>query len=329
MAKTAGQSIENQLIAARARHLVGHVEGSLIDALIRLQQLREAIQSIGDSTDSEFFRYFPVAAIAVLETHFKLTVQSIVDAGSPYLERGLMLTRDKMRSISDFFPSLHRKTVSVGELVAHQLPFNSISSIEEALGELLGGKLKPMLSSICDPFYTRREVECSPMVEDADLLWREIAETFEQRHILAHEAATNYVVTAAEANRAVESVATFVMATDALLWETVWKTKPLTGPEMRDDAAERYGQARIRLAQALRLANRIGRKHEQIYMSKFRLLHREWRQYASQWARLESNDHAMGATRMLVLLTSLERLYSARADDVTAWCNSFEPVSDL
>jgi hypothetical protein len=84
MAKAAGSTLEGQLVAARARHLGGHAEGSLMDALIRLENLRVAIQSIADVKDSEFFRYFPVAAVAVLETHFKLTVQAIVDTGSPY-----------------------------------------------------------------------------------------------------------------------------------------------------------------------------------------------------------------------------------------------------
>lgn len=327
MVKTAGGSIESQLLAARARHLSGHAEGSLMDALVRLENLRVAIQTLDESESNEFFRYFPVAAIAVLETHFKIAVQSIVDAGSPYLERGLALTRDRLRSISEFVPSLHRKTITVGELIAHQLPFNSISSIEEALGTLLDGKFKSILASVCDPLCTRRDLDCSPIIDDLDSLWRDIAETFERRHILAHEAATNYTIGFAEAYKAVDSVTSLVMAIDALLWQTVWKTRPLTGPEMRDEVLGQYRKERDRLAQGLRLGRRYARTPDR--QKRFRLLHSEWKQFAKQWTRWEAEEEAMGAMRVLVHYSSLERLYSARARDVAAWCDLFEPASVL
>jgi hypothetical protein len=165
------------------------------------------------------------------------------------------------------------------------------------------------------------------MVEDIDLLWRQIAETFERRHILAHEAATTYVVTLAEANSAVETITTLVMAIDALLWHTVWKDGPLTGLEMHDDAKSRYEKARSKLAQAVRLARRFARKRERT--KRFRVLHWEWREYARGWGRWEAEDYRMGSMRVLVHYITLDRLYTAREQDVTAWCNSFEPMSGL
>jgi hypothetical protein len=327
MAKASATSIEGQLIAARARHLGGQMEGALADALVRLEDLRKAIQAIDEIKSTELYRYFPVAAIAVLETHFKATVQAIVDAGSPYLERGLVLTKDRFKSFSEILPSLHRKTITVGELIAHQLPFNSVASIEDPIGALLGGDFKKILAAVCDPFCVRREIECSPIVEDINTLWRDLAETFERRHILAHEAATTYVVTPAQALTAVDCVTTLAMAIDALLWETVWKEQPLTQVEMRDDAAKRYGESRHRLAQSLRLARQYAKKRNR--QQEFYRLHRVWKQYAEQWARWEVEDYGMGSMRRLVGYTARERVYSARERDIEDWLSSFEPMSYL
>lgn len=325
MTKGAGLLIEGQLIAARSRNIGGHFEGSLRDALFRLEDLRKAIQVIDPVKNSELFRYFPVAAIAVLETHFKSIVQIIVDAGSPYLERGLSLAKDRSRSISDLFPSLHQKVVTVGELVAHQLPFNSVGSIEEPLGVLLDGKFKTILGTVCDPFSVRGELECSPIVDDVDALWRDLAETFERRHILAHEAATNYSVTLEQAICAVDCVTFFVMVTEALLWQSVWKSKPLTQVDFRDEAAGQLQAARLQLAKALRQGRRHAKRAGRL--RGFHQLHWSWKEYAEQWMQWEIEDYGMGAMKLLVRYQSLARLYAAREQDVVVWCSSFVDLS--
>lgn len=68
--------------------------------------------NLGEGADVELYRHFPVTAVADLETHFKSVVSLTINTGSPYLERGLILAKDRLKSAVDVLPSLHRKTVS-------------------------------------------------------------------------------------------------------------------------------------------------------------------------------------------------------------------------
>jgi hypothetical protein len=297
--------------------LAGHVEGAQYEAATKLDDLKASLSSLSSKGSSELFRYFPVAVIAVLETHFKATVQAIVDSGSPYLDRGLALTRDRLRSASELLPILHRKTVTVGELVAHQLPFNSVASIEDALGTLFDAKLKGLVGTARDPYHVRNEIDSLPLVDDVEALWRDLAKTFERRHILAHEAASNYVVTFDHAESAIDCAVRFTAAVDALLWATVWKHLPLTQYEMNTDAWSRYGEVRKKFARTLWHAWAIAKKNNQ--QKAFYNLHRNWRAYARGWSRFEVDEFGMGSIRPLIAATAHERLLKARAKDVMDW----------
>lgn len=325
MAKPSLTVMESQLLAAKARTLLGLVDGSSFETTTRLISLRTTLTALKGSGESELFRYFPVAAVAVLETHFKATVQAVVDSGSPYLERGLFLVKDRLKSVSEFFPILHRSTVTVGELVAHQLPFNSVASLEDALGKLLEANFKTLIGAAVDPYVVRSELEeRGTIVENVNDLWRDLAETFERRHVLAHEAASNYVVTYDHADLAIECATKFTSALDAVLWATVWVDLPLTQYEMNDDANRRYRESRISLARTLREALRVSKALGN--RGSFRTLHRNWREYSKGWAQWEADVFAMNSMRPLIEATTHSRLLKARENDVHDWISSARPV---
>lgn len=323
MAKTGPQTLEGQLVSARKRLQWGHVEGALFDATWRLTDLQAALQGLKSSKDGELLRHFPVAAIAVLETHFKATVQAIVDSGAPYFERGISLTKDRLKSISDVLPLVHRKTVTVGELVAHQLPFNSVASYEDALGALLDVKLKNLLATVRDPFHVRNDFDGPPLIPDINDLWRKLAETFERRHILAHEAATRYIVSWEDANAAVECVTAFTTAMDAALWVTVWEKKPLTQLEINTDAWNQYRYFSegfyALLRQAYVIAKRCG-EYEQFKRQQI-----AWRRHAVGWARMLANGFTGGSLRPFIAATTRQQLLEARKKELEVWLEWWQP----
>jgi hypothetical protein len=318
VAKTGLVGIETQLLAARKRMFSGHVEGGLWEASSRLHHLERALSKLDVDNNSEVLRHFPVAAIAVLETHFKSTIQAIVDAGPDYLERGLALTKDRLKAVSEILPLIHKKSVTIGELVAHQLPFNSVASLEDGLSPLLGEKLKVLIAGACDPHQVRNDVE-SPqlLVENVDMLWRDIAQTFERRHILAHESASNYVVTREDAMTAIECVFNFTTALDAVLWSTVRKHEPLTQYEMNVDAWNSYRNTRNVVAKRLRHAWAIAKNDGE--NTVFYALHQKWRTYARAYTELEGEKFGFGSIRPMIIAQTSERLLRARAEDIENW----------
>lgn len=326
MAKGFGVNIESQVQEMRARMEFGHVDGvGLIETTFRLQQLGHSLQSIGAESDPELFRHFPVAAIAVLESHFKATVASIVNTGSPYLERGLTLAKDRLKSAVDVVPLLHRKTVTIGEVVAHVIPFNSVSSIETAFRALFDAEIKTLVADARDPHFLRTGCLSIanllvPSVED---LWQGLALTFERRHILAHEAATKFELSFDDAKVAIDSCAAFVNALDAVMWSTIWKDLPLTQYEMNHVAWSRYKAERKALATEIWTALAVASDNNE--RARFRKMHFEWKTFNNKWIAWEDEPFAMGSIRPMIAANSRERALRARRESIRNWLSLMCP----
>lgn len=304
------RDLEAQLREVRSRLTGGRIDGAHYDASARLGSLYLALQQV---ENDELYRHFPVATIAVLETFFRTTVAATINLGTPYLSRGLPLLKDLIRA--DLLESLHREAMTAGELIAHSLPFNGPSSFYEPLSALLGSDFKQLITTAIDPWDARNEREgVLPVVVDSGRLWRDLALTFEHRHILAHEAALNYEIDRDAAECALISVQTLIAATEAVLWATAWRHLPLTQFEMNVEAWARASEARKDLAGRLRqarslLASDAERRHE------LASSHRLWRHYYRSARTLEGSqlDGSMGS---MIYAGATERIVRARAEDI-------------
>ena len=327
MARATGAQLETQLRDARSRMVAGTVDGRSYEVM-RLEDLHRSLDRLGGSADPELYRHFPIAAVAVLETHFKTSVATIIDAGSPYLERGLSFAKEHLRSHAEVLEILHRKTVTVRELVAYSLPFNSVASVESALGKLFDGDLKAMFAQAIDPYYVRNEsADSEPIVANVAALWKDLNETFQRRHILAHESATDYAVSFEEAKTAVRCIHQFASALDAIMWATVWKELPFTQYEMNDAAGQRHRLTRQDLAKSLRLGLAIATENGE--RTRFRKVHFAWRQYAQQWIQWEDEAFTMGSIRPFVAALARDRALTARREAVDAWIELMRPDLDV
>ncbi|MBV8271912.1 MAG: hypothetical protein JO067_06535 [Cupriavidus sp.] len=299
MAKASPINIENELIDAKSRRGFGFAEGAYYEAISRLASLDRSLAKLKNNGDKELYRYFPVAAIAVLETHFKVIVATVIDSGPPYLERGLNLVRDKLMSAADALPLLHRKNISAGDIVSHSLPFNSIASLERAYCALFDKDLKNVVQQIEDPYVIRTGLESrGPIVPDVITLWAGLARTFERRHILAHESAEQFSISYEESREAVTCVTEFVKAIDAILWETIWKDRPLTQYEMNVSAGKELRDARDVLAARMRKALKIATEDGQ--RARFRRMHFSRRAYFKQWIEWQDEQFTAGSIRPLL-----------------------------
>jgi hypothetical protein len=315
---TRNEELESQLRAARSRMHGGTAEGEQYDSMLRLGSLSQSLEKLGEKADVELYRHFPVAAIAVLETHFKSVVTLTINAGSPYLERGLLLAKDRLKTAVDVLPSLHRKTVTLGEFIAHSLPFNALSSLENTLAGLLGENLKELIRAAVSPWAKRNEyADQIPVVADVEALWADLAKTFTCRHILAHEAATKYEVLYQDAHIALQAVSKFTAAVDAVLWSTVWANEPLTQYEMNMHAWASYRKTRALLATSLRKGLAIATEDNE--RSEFGKMHLDWKWASRRWNKFEESRWYMGSIRPMMEAMALNQAHEHRLTDVNSW----------
>lgn len=325
MTKGFAAEIEAQVKSARDRMEFARIDGvELFETSTRLAQLDRSLQAIGPSGDSELYRHFPVASIAVLEGHFKATVATIVNTGSPYFERGLVLAKDRLKSAIDIVPLLHRKTVTIGDVISHVIPFNSVASLESAFCTLIGDDFKKLIAGAQSPHEVRNNyANPSILVPSVADLWCALSLAFERRHILAHEAATKFLISFQDAQEAVESCALFVCALDAVMWATIWKDQPLTQYEMNVAAWSRCKAVRATLVADLREALAVATHNGE--RARFRRMHATWKAFNRQWIAWEVEPFVMGSIRPLLAANSQERALEARSHAIRGWLRNMCP----
>lgn len=320
MTRQAKPALEKQLAEIRSRLQFGHIEGALYEASIRMLSLEDVLKKFEKECDSELLRYFPVASIATLETHFRATVSLIVNEGGVYFERGLKLVGEKLRTV-DVIPMIHNKTVTVGDLVAYSLPFSSLGHLVSAYDAILDFDLKKLASTVEDPYFSRQEKpDRQPLVKDVPELWRQLANSFEARHILAHESASQYKVHFDQANATVKSAKLIIEVIDAILWSTIWKDKPLTQYEMNASAFEKYKATRLELSKAIK-AKRLEHGNE-LRRATFGKLHLQWKKWSLEWCNFSADRFQGGSIRPMILADCLHESAQnrlAEIQDMTAY----------
>jgi hypothetical protein len=236
--------VSREIVEVRSRLTTGWDTVSF-DVNTRLHMLRRAI---GEADHPEIRRHIPVSAIAALQTMAKGLVVDLIKIGEPYRTRAGGLLKERI-AIKDAIEWFHGEAFTFGEVVAHALTFNSMTDVHTVVESLLGVDLKRRLSTAVDPYHLRNGVKgAQPIVQDVDVLYGGVQEVFRIRHILAHEAAPNFEVSKADANRMLDSVILLVTGIGAVLCATAYADLPLTTYEMNVHAASKLQAARERLA---------------------------------------------------------------------------------
>jgi hypothetical protein len=265
----------------------------------RLREMSLALSAVPHDA-GELYRHFPVAAVATLETYFKSVVANVIDNGPEFRERGLKLIADKSIKAHEALSIVQSGIATPGQLVAHLLPCSAVGHLEGPLDAILGFSIKQQMKTAIPVGALRPPKQNPPLaVQDVPALWQSLTQLFEQRHILAHEAAIGHQVTATQARAALDAIDLFMSGIDAVLWSTIWKDEPLTNREMTDRAHEEMVTARQTLADLLRETRRHRRldRHRQVL----------WRQYFVRYMDGYADD-VMGSIRSL--------LYFSQATDM-------------
>lgn len=316
MTKNAGSKIVEQIQEIRSRrygsdYLIIEFE---IDS--RLRQLRLALESVKKNNASdELLRYFPVAAIACLETHFRNSVAQFINAGGSYLEIGIKLTGDNFGAL-DILLNIEKQTVTIGDIVAYSLPFSSISHLEDTYGKLLGRKFKSLAKEAIDPYLKRQDKPDAPPIigDDADEVWRSLVEGFKIRHIIAHETASQFRINHETASNILNAVDRIINAMDAIIWETIRKDEPLTQHELNIDAWKKYKRAKAELATTLRvIRNELDSNDRR---NKFIRTHLRWKKYIEETCEFVVSPYHGGSIKPLIRHSYLSDALNSRIKEL-------------
>jgi len=309
---TRTRELINEILETRQRRKTGQIISELFIRMITLEASFEKRAEI----EKELLKYFPVALVACLEGFFRLAIKEIIDTGTPFLENTVKLLTN-IKFDYDFIKALHGKQITIGEFVSHQLPISSLTHIQTHLSALFGKDFLDDLRSVSDraahEIHGKPE---NPILTDPHTTYANVARTFELRHIICHELATNFDISRDEIEVCFYSTILFLKAAEELISETLHPGAPLTQADMNIAAGQELHRL---LEKIVAIENEILSLLEEDRRGDFTLASTAWRAYMEKWANFRANAYKGGTIWPTIYAGSAAALARDRVAQLTEY----------
>jgi uncharacterized protein YecT (DUF1311 family) len=307
-----------EILAARARGR-GH-------ELIAQVRLRSLVAKAAEATAPSYRDYFPVAAIAALESVFRAAVRDLVDAGPPYSARAGTVVHDVRVEVAALH-AFHGQKISVGEFVAHLVPFKSFEDIIKALTTLLDAPFMSAIKAVEDPWLKRAgRQEHVRVLPRHGPLFEDVKALIGLRHLLAHEVPTPSPVTdMVVLQRQLASTERFAAAISEVVAQTLHPDAPLTQLEMNQAAGKEAAEADEAMEQIYTegLSTLAGAELQAFEASQGAFL-----DYRAKTVEYAGSRFAGGSIRPMVEALEHAQLTRQRTDDLRRLLKSWEEAPD-
>lgn len=305
------RDIASEIVERRAR-LKGHHRAHVA---LSLDLLYDEFTSLQRGMGNRI-RYYPIAAVAHMESFFKTLVADFIDAGAPYLENAAAVVRDTKFDLA-LLQAIRHQQFSVGELVGHILAFSSYEAIERAMTELTGRDFKSGLSG--------RMSKKNGKSSDIELMVKGVVETFRLRHMYCHEAPHGENPTDDAVEACLGHCIDFLEAADTWASSILEPGAPYAQGEMSQMAYKKFQEADAEMAATLKAAsiNRDGDFQKLLQEAQAR-----WLKYRDAEGELHLNRFAGGTIAPMVRSMKLEELTRWRQKELARLVEIMSPAGE-
>lgn len=223
----------------------------------RLSDIEYALKEFTDyngNFNHELLKYIPISTVACFEAFFSSAIAEVIDFGKPYSDNIATFNQSKnIRLDFEVVAAIQKKTLTVGEFVAHILPFNNLDDINSNLSILIGEDFLKQLKSFRKKsiFDDANIINETFHTKTAEII-ESVKQTYELRHIFCHEFATNLRVDQGLIMMNFENCKIFLEHSNAYIWELLYPNSPETQTEMNIKAHEEFENWDIKLSEVIK-----------------------------------------------------------------------------
>ena len=234
-----------QILEVKQRNMRGH--GFLSYDLKTLQWKWSKSKDHAQRTPD----FYVIRAVTIIEVFARRNIASLIDHSEQYTQRAVELSKH-FKMDFDLVRHIQGRAITLGDIVAHNLPVNSYGQIIGHFETVLGKQLRPLLTQAIDRFAVEIEGEPrEPIVRDYDKLARCLTELFELRHILCHELPSKPVYGEGAIDEFLDYAIQFTKALEEVLTFEQFGLIPLTQTDMNIQARESLLQAEEQMSALL------------------------------------------------------------------------------
>jgi hypothetical protein len=218
---------------------------SRYDYSSRLSDIEYALKEFSEYNgdfNQELLKYIPISTVACFEAFFNSAIKEIVDFGKPFSDNVAKFNQSKNIKLDfEVVAAIQTKSLTVGEFVAHVLPYNNLKDINSNISTLIEkdflGELKSFNKKSI--FENANTISESFHKGTSEIL-KSVEQTYEFRHIFCHEFATNVRIDQSSILKNFENCKIFLEHSNSFIWELLYPNSPETQTEMNIQAHEEF-----------------------------------------------------------------------------------------
>lgn len=266
--------------------------------------------------------FFIIRAVTVLEVFTRDWVAKFVDHGSPYLENAAS-TNKNLKFDLDLVRGIEGRTITLGDVIAHNLPINQFPQIIGLFETILNTPLMPLLVNALPYWNFDPENDAKPIVTDVPKMYSNLTRLFEIRHILTHELPGEKVYDIAEIPLFLKATKEFIGAISATA------QRMLFGPfrSAMEDRQILYASCQSLENEIEVVIDQLSQRGDDLYGELLKKSQKAWRIFAERQCRLRA-DFARGGTLSGTLaLLEMEEQLTRRLKDLKWYLDRSEYVA--
>lgn len=270
--------------------------------------------------------------MTLLEVFTRRNLAALIDHSREFTDSAIELSRH-VKIDFGLVKDIQGRTITLGDILAHNVPVNSYGQIVGHFETVLGKPLRPLIESVVD----RWEVEMmkkpsAPIVADYDAMAARVARLYEVRHILCHEAPRKPVYKVPEVDEFLESAISLTEALNEILTFEKFGAVPLTQADMNIAAGKQLRvvedemgrllsevEAKVREADSRLSDIKLPIQDSSTWLDRLRDVQTKWLDYRNAQCEFHTHLNRGGSIRSLLWAREAERLTQSRITDLDAW----------
>ena len=208
---------------------------------IRMRELQLQLEALLKSTDTtldkqEMIKYFPLALAACGEVFFRSLAKELIDAGKPYSTNAAKFNQTiNIKFDFEIVLAIHGQNLSIGEVIAHFLPFNNLQNIDSNFSVILGSSFLNELKAFQKKTKVIQDYNeaIQAFHSQHKTILKDVERLYELRHIFAHEVSSNGQATVEEIQKVFNNTIIFFVAIEWFLANKISPNAAETATEVR------------------------------------------------------------------------------------------------
>jgi uncharacterized protein YecT (DUF1311 family) len=270
---------------------------------------------LGTSKHAYLFRnYVPIRLVTLIEVGARSSIKELIDHGDPYLENAKAHVQN-FKLDYGYVLALHRKKITIGEMIAHSVPTNSIDQILSALTELV-----PTLNDLLLRAKDRVAIEIDgepdqPIISDLTKTIGTLDKLFRLRHIIVHEMPSSDLIEEGEFQIFFGAAKNFLSALAWITSELVSGHVPLTQADMNIQSAENLDKT---ISEFKSLLDKL-RESDTFDLQLLDAAQSAWQNSVEADAALVASQVSGGSMYPMVYTSELSASYDERISAIKRW----------